>query len=123
MLAVVNCGESQAQESQDPASRITLQGDVERGGLLFHKDMFGKSCLSYEAVSRALATNTDVYQHVVGVSNHCHEAIRIRLCYWRTEHCKDMRIPASQRKVVILGVRPFMKRFRYEAKEIFKSLN
>lgn len=112
-----------AESSQAQTSRITLQGDVERGVLPFHKDIFGKACLSYEAVSRILPTNTDIYQHVVSVNNHCHEAIRITLCYWHTDHCQKLLIPASRRKVVVLGVRPFMKRFRYEARELFSNVN
>lgn len=120
--AMIN-GPCRADDSQTQTSGITVQGDVEHGALPFHKDMFGKACLTYEAVSRVLATNTDVYQHVVSVNNHCHEAIRISLCYWHTDHCQKLLIPADRRKVVILGIRPFMKRFRYEAVEIFNNVN
>lgn len=123
VFALMMCRPCHADGSQTQTSSITLQGDVERGVLPFHKDMFGKACLSYEAVSRILPTNTDVYQHVVSVNNHCHEAIRITLCYWHTDHCQKLLIPASRRKVVVLGVRPFMKRFRYEAREIFSNVN
>lgn len=123
VFTLATCHPCRADDSQTQTSGITLQGDVEHGVLPFHKDMFGKACLSYEAVSRVLATNTDVYQHVVSVSNHCHEAIRISLCYWHTNHCQKLLVPASRRKVVVLGVRPFMKRFRYEAREVFSNIN
>jgi hypothetical protein len=122
MLGMLTIGidGSHAQTSNSQTSSLTAQSDIEQNGSLFHKDLFGKACLKYEAVSRALASNTDVYQHVVSVDNHCHQAITVHLCYWKTDHCKDVLIAADRRKVVVLGIRPFMRRFRYEAKEIFK---
>jgi hypothetical protein len=107
-----------AQALSTPASRFTLQGDVDKGSIVSHKDAFGKPCLTFEAISRAHVTNSNIFDHIVSVNNHCHQVIKLRICYRKSEHCIDMQVAGGQRKDVVLGVFPALKTFQYESREI-----
>jgi hypothetical protein len=108
-----------AQTKPASASRLTLQSDVDRGTALFHKDPFNKPCLTFEAIARAHITNSNIFDHIVSVNNHCRQVIKLRLCYRKSEHCIDVQVPGGQRKDVVLGVFPALKTFQYECKETF----
>jgi hypothetical protein len=95
------------------------QGDIEQDGTPVHRDVFGKPCVTYEAISRAHVTNPDIFDHIVSANNHCLLVIKLHLCYLKSQHCIDLQIPGNQRKEVVLGIYPMIKTFRYKAKEIF----
>ncbi len=112
-LIAVNCtGLVSPGLAQTSASRLTLQGSVDQNGLPFHRDVFGKSCLTYEAVSHAHIVNPKIFDHIVSVNNHCPQLIRLHLCYRKSEHCVDVQVPSRGRKDVILGIVPSMSSFQ-----------
>lgn len=100
-------------------SRLTLQNGGENAALTVHRNPLGKPCLNIEAASRAHVINPDVYDNVVSILNSCSKPIKLRLCYYRSERCLDVEVPAQQRKDTILGTYPHTQYFRYSFKEKF----
>ncbi len=100
-------------------SRLTLQGGGENAALIIHRDPLGNPCLNFEAASRAHVINPDVYDNVVSIQNRCSKLIKVRLCYYKSESCIDVEIPAQQRKDMVLGIYPHMQYFRYSYQEKF----
>jgi hypothetical protein len=84
-----------------------------------HLDYAGKPCLVSTGVSRPLTSNPRILNHAVSLDNHCFEAIRVKVCYYKTDECTDVQVPPHGRKEQIIGVFPAMQEFRYEVKELF----
>jgi hypothetical protein len=84
-----------------------------------HLDYAGKPCLASTGVSQPLASNPRILNHAVSLDNHCFEAIRVKVCYYKTDECTDVQVPPRGRKEQIIGVFPAMQQFRYEVKELF----
>lgn len=100
-------------------SRLTLQNSGENAALAFHRDPLNRPCLDIEAASRRHVINPDVYDHVVSVYNRCLKPIKLRVCYYKSDHCIDMEVPGQQRKDGVLGIYPKMQYFRYSYREKF----
>ena len=84
-----------------------------------HRDFAGKPCLQTEGVARPLASNPRILNHAVSLDNHCNDAIKVRVCYYRSDDCTEVSVPGHARKEQIIGVFPAMQLFRYEVKEQF----
>jgi hypothetical protein len=80
-------------------------------------DSFGKLCLSVGGYGRPFASNPNLYDHVLAVTNNCPRRIGLEICYFQTRNCVNVEIPPDQRKEVILGIQPGVKDFRYEFRE------
>ena len=100
-------------------NRLTMQNGGDNAALTVHHDPTGKPCLDIEAASRREVINPKVYDHVISVYNKCLTTIKLRVCYYHSDHCIDMEVPGSQRKDVILGIYPNMQYFRYSYREKF----
>src|SRR5882762_8142100 len=100
-------------------SRLTLQNSGENAALTVHRNALGKPCLNIEAASRAHVVNPDVYDNIVSFQNQCNIPIKVRVCYFGSESCVDVEVPALQRKDAVLGIRPRSQYFRYSYKEKF----
>jgi len=100
-------------------SRLTLQNSGENAALTVHRNALGKPCLNIEAASRAHVVNPDVYDNIVSFQNQCNILIKVRVCYFGSESCVDVEVPALQRKDAVLGIRPQSQYFRYSYKEKF----
>lgn len=98
-------------------SRLTLQGPGENAAAFTHRDSLGRPCLDIEAASRAHIINPNVYDHVVSIQNKCLQRIKLRVCYFRTDHCIDVEVPGLQRKDAVLGVYPSLQFFRFSYRE------
>lgn len=99
--------------------RATLQAPGTNSALRTHRNAIGKPCLDFEAMSRAHLANADIYDNIVSIKNQCAQRIMVKLCYFGSEGCIDVEVPAFQRKDAILGVRPQSQFFRYSYKEKF----
>jgi hypothetical protein len=100
-------------------SRLTLQGSGRNAAFSVHRDALNRPCLEIEAASRRHVINPDVFDHVVSVYNNCLMPIKLRVCYYKSDHCIDMQVSAKQRKDGILGIFPNMQYFRYSFREQF----
>jgi hypothetical protein len=100
-------------------NRLTLQNEGINAALTVHHNPLGRPCLDIEAASRAEVINPKVYDHVISVYNQCVQRIKLRVCYYHSDHCIDMEIGGSQRKDAVLGIYPNMRYFRYSYQEKF----
>jgi len=100
-------------------NRLTLQNSGDNVALTVHHDPLGRPCLDIEAGARSHVINPKIYDHVISVYNKCLATIKLRVCYYQSDHCIDMEIPGSQRKDGILGVYPNMRFFRFSFQERF----
>lgn len=100
-------------------SRLTLQNGGENAALIVHRSSLGKPCLNIEAASRAHVINPDVYDNIVSFQNQCNILIKVRVCYYGSESCVDVEVPAQKRTDAVLGIRPHSQYFRYSYKEKF----
>lgn len=98
-------------------NRLTLQNEGDNAALTVHRGPLGKPCLNFEAASRRHVINPNVYDHVVSVYNRCVQIIKLRVCYYHSDHCIDMEVPGLQRKDAVLGIYPNMQYFRYSYRE------
>jgi hypothetical protein len=110
-------GEAQAQTLAPPGSGLTMQSG-ENVGAPVSKDPLGRPCADIEAAARAHVANPNVYDHVVSVVNRCLKPLKLRVCYFNSDRCFDLAVPATKRKDLVLGIFPGMNHFRYSYKEI-----
>jgi len=111
LLGTSFIGISFAQQNRS----LTIQGDAERGKD-FHKDLFGKPCVSFEAISRAYVSDSHIFDHIVSANNHCPQLIQLRICYQDTLRCVYVPLGAYERKESVLGV-DAIRDFKYQASE------
>jgi hypothetical protein len=97
------------------AQGFTESDSVERK----HRDYMGKPCLVTSGVSRPLASSRRISNHSVSLDNHCVDRIKVKVCYYKTDDCKDVDVPGNSRKEQIIGTFPALQLFRYEVKEQF----
>jgi hypothetical protein len=84
-----------------------------------HLDFVSKPCLQTEGITRSLASNSKVFNHIVSLDNHCNEQIKVRICYHRTDSCTVLDVPGGSRREQIIGVFPAMQTFQYDVREQF----
>jgi len=124
LLSVANAARSQRAIAQTPAlpfqSRLTLQGGGENAALTVHRDPLGKPCLKFESDLQGEHGQSDIYEHTVSINNGCSKPIKLRLCYYKSEHCTDVEVHGQKRKDIMLGVYPNMRIFRYSFQEKFE---
>lgn len=120
VLAVSSDADAQLTNPNAPyKSRLTLQNSGENAALTVHRNSLGKPCLNIEAASRSHVINPDVYDNIVSFQNQCQILIKVRVCYFGTESCVDVEVPAQKRTDAVLGIRPKSQYFRYSYKEKF----
>jgi len=84
-----------------------------------HVGLNGKPCISVGGSSKAQAINPDIFEHWVTASNSCGQHIRLNVCYYKTQHCVIVDVPAWGRRDTVLGIFPALRDFRYEYTEKF----
>jgi hypothetical protein len=92
-----------------------MQDDLAR----HHRGPTGSACLAIRGYAKPETINKDIYQHLIKATNGCGQAIKFQVCYYKTEHCIDMNVPAWEQKESVLGIFPALKGFRFEVKEQF----
>jgi hypothetical protein len=94
---------------------LPAQDDLSRR----HLGPTGSPCLAIEGHAKAEIVNKDIYQHLIKINNSCGQAIKVQVCYYKSDHCIDVDVPAWGRKDTVLGIFPALKQFRFYAKEKF----
>jgi hypothetical protein len=84
-----------------------------------HRGPTGSPCLAIEGYAKAERANKNINQHWIRATNSCGQSIKVHICYYQTEHCIDMDVPALQTKESVLGIFPALNRFQFDAKEKF----
>lgn len=109
---VAGIGSTASGQSSQPAARLTIQGPAEQAGITV-KDALGKPCLDIEAAARPETINPDMLEHVVSLKNNCSRLIKVKLCYYNSEQCKQFDVQGYRRVDTTLGVMKGVKFFRY----------
>lgn len=114
LLAIFVLGVSPASygQSANPRVGLTMQGSAEPGGNVI-RDSLGKPCLDIEAAARSETVNPDMLEHVVSVKNNCSRLIKVKVCYYGSEQCKQFDLQGYKRVDTILGVMRAIRFFRY----------
>jgi hypothetical protein len=84
-----------------------------------HPGPTGKPCVSVRGYTQQQIINDKIFDHMITASNDCSQPIKIQVCYYQSQHCTLIEVPAYGRKDALLGIMPEMKEFRYEYKEQF----
>ncbi|HUB65722.1 MAG TPA: hypothetical protein VL996_14965 [Methylocella sp.] len=113
-----------AEDGYDPAENDVpfgqmggaVRGPVKTEGEL-SQNLFGKPCLIYAPYARPYVVDTHMSDYVVGVTNSCPRAIKIRICQNDGSGCSRAVVPAYQSTDVVMGFGPLTDVFNYIARE------
>lgn len=93
--------------------KLTMQGQAEQSGTPIVRDPLGRPCLDVEAAARTEAVNPAMVDHIVSLKNNCLKLINAKVCYFNSDHCKDVVLQAYKRVDVSLGTMRGVNTFRY----------
>lgn len=99
-------------QSSARTNRLTIQGPADQPGSI-PKDALGRPCLDLEAAARGQVVNPDMLDHVVSVKNNCARLIKVKVCYFGSEQCRQFDVQGYKRVDTILGTMRGVKFFRY----------
>ncbi len=84
-----------------------------------HHDVYGRVCIDIHGYSEPQKTNADIFNHMLLIANDCSTMIKLRVCYYGSEHCIDVMAAPYARRLETLGIFPHMQDFRWEYSESF----
>lgn len=113
VLCIAAAAPAKSQTSTTTVPRLTMQGPAEQSRTPSLRDALGHPCLDVEAASRAHVVNPEMVDHVVSMKNSCPRLINAKVCYFNTDHCKDVVLQAYKRADIILGTMRGITAFRY----------
>jgi hypothetical protein len=102
-----------AQTSRSATPKFTMQGAAEPSTSPVVRDATNRPCLDVEAAARASVVNRDLIDHVVSFKNNCPRLIKVKICYFQTDRCKDVAVAGYQRADTVLGTMVKVTTFRY----------
>jgi hypothetical protein len=88
-------------------------------GILRHRDATGRPCLAVGGFARPHIIESNLYDHVITVTNICAKRISLQVCYYESQDCVSMDVPGDGTKEAILGTLPSTKDFRFAFREKF----
>lgn len=115
VFLTVLAGHALAQSAAPAIGFAPAQNNLARR----HWGPTGSPCLAIQGYAKAEITNKDIYQHWIKATNSCGQAIKVHICYYKSDHCIDMDVPAWDKKESVLGIFPALKRFQFDIKEQF----
>ena len=84
-----------------------------------HMAPTGKPCVKVTKSVKAETIHPNIFQHWISATNSCGQAIKMKVCYYRTRDCIDVNVPAWGKQEAILGIFPALRSFRYSYTEQF----
>lgn len=84
-----------------------------------HRGLDGQPCIVVTGASRSQTINPDIMEHWVTATNNCGQHIKLNICYYNTQHCVKVDVPAWGRQDTVLGIFPALREFRYQYTELF----
>lgn len=91
---------------------FAMQGSADTSDSPVILDAANRPCLNVEAAAKGHSANGELMDHIVSVKNNCSRMIRIKICYYHSDHCKEATVYGYQRVDTILGTMK-MSTFRY----------
>ncbi|WP_375161702.1 hypothetical protein [Bradyrhizobium sp. RDT46] len=111
-LVLVSIQLFSAAHAQATKPGFTMQGSADTSDSPVIRDAANRPCLNVEAAAKGHNSNGELMDHIVSVKNNCSRMIRIKICYYRSDHCKEATVYGYQRVDTILGMMK-MSTFRY----------
>lgn len=102
-----------------PLPKAPLISSAQTADVLRHRDPAGKPCLSVGGYARPYATQAMLYDHIVIATNSCAQAIKVAVCYYKSQQCVTLDVPGRSRREGTLGTMPSIKDFQFEFRERF----
>jgi hypothetical protein len=87
-----------------------------------HLSPVGKPCLVLYGMGQPQRGNKNIFEHTIFTRNTCREAIKAKVCYFRSSHCVLIETPAFGHNQTRLGIMSAMKEFRFEFNEQFDGI-
>ena len=84
-----------------------------------HTGPNGTPCIKTGSSSKSETINPNIIEHWVSATNSCGQHIKLKICYYQTQHCVMIDVPPWDRKDTVLGIFPALRDFRYEYTEQF----
>jgi hypothetical protein len=90
----------------------------------FRKICSGEHSLHGAEHDKGKSSSSDVaalrlFEHVISADNHCPRTIKLKVCYYDSQTCVPLDVPAYGRQRAILGVSSAGPDFRYQYTEQF----
>jgi len=108
-----------SSRNSGPSAKTELFRSGENATAQVHIGPNNKPCLNFLAYVEQQKVNNNIFNHVITVTNECSLIIKVDLCYYKSQRCTSIAVPAYGRKEVTLGIMPAMKDFRFQYKEKF----
>jgi hypothetical protein len=86
-------------------------------GATKHLTPTGKPCLAMAGASRPQKVDPRIFDNVIVATNACGQAISAKVCYYHSDHCVTINVPAYSQREAMLGIMPRMQGFRFEFKD------
>jgi len=109
---LIACVSTAHAQSTRPTTGLTMQGPADQAAAVI-KDGLGRPCLDVEAAARRETINPDMLEHVVSLKNNCPRLIKVKVCYYNSDQCKQLDVLGYKRVDTVLGVMKGIKYFRY----------
>jgi hypothetical protein len=105
-----------------PPSPVPLLKGSQDMAAKVHTDSSGRACLTVHGTAVAETINPNIFNHLIQISSNCSLPIKLQICYYHTQNCILVVVPAYARKEATLGIMPAMKEFRFEYRERFDDI-
>lgn len=102
-----------------PPAQLPLLNGTQNVGARRHRTPTGKPCLTVQGYAKPQIINTNIFEHMIIASNDCSKPIKLQVCYYQSQQCIPLDVPAYGRKEVVLGIMPAMDQFQFEYREQF----
>lgn len=113
LVALVGASAHGASPTVSTQPGITMQGQAEPSSASLIRDALGRPCLDVEAAARRQIVNPQMLDHVVSINNKCSRLIKVKVCYFRSDRCRDLDLQPYKRVDTILGSMAGVAFFRY----------
>jgi len=102
-----------------PPTQLPSFSGSQNATVRMHSDPTGKPCVKILGYAQQQVVNKNIFDHMISASNNCSQTITVHVCYYQSQHCTSIDVPAYGRKEALLGIMPAMKDFRFEYTEKF----
>ena len=108
-----------APQDRDAVNQHRFLNSTDNSVMKVHKGPTGKACITVIGDARPQAVNPQIYNHLVIATNTCGQNIKLKVCYYQSDHCVSVNVSPHSDKEAMLGIMPSMKTFRFEYRELF----
>jgi hypothetical protein len=104
-----------------PPAQLPLLKGTQNVKAKVHLGPTGKPCLTVRGDAKPQIVNPKIFTHLIMANNDCSQPIKVAVCYYQSQQCVPLDVPAYGRKEVVLGIMPVMNQFQFEYRELFNQ--